>query len=315
MPLDRHAKRLLDMLAAGGAAGGPELTPLELRDAMTRMARAVDARDVPIGGTEERVLGRPGGGGAPLPVRVYTPSSAAGGVSAGLVYFHGGMGVFNNIDTHDGLCRMLANASGCRIVSVEYRLAPEHPFPAAVEDSYFAIEWVCGHAAELRMDPARVAVGGDSHGATLAIVTCQRAKRDGGPRLALQLLLCPVTDLSRESESRRAFAEGYFINPATLAWATELYAGVGADLANPMISPLRAGDFAGLPPAHIHTAEFDPLHDEGKAYADALVAAGVKVRYACHEGMIHHFYAMAGAIPAARAIVAAVGAGVREVLG
>jgi acetyl esterase/lipase len=311
VPLDRHAKRLLDMLAAGGAAEGPELTPPELRDAMTRMARAVDARDVPIGGIQARQLQGPGG---PLPVRVYTPSSAAGDVSPGLVYFHGGMGVFNNIETHDGLCRMLANASGCRVVSVEYRLAPEHPFPAAVEDSYFAAEWVCNHAVELRIDSARVAIGGDSHGATLAIVVCQLAKRDGGPRMALQLLLCPVTDLSRESESRRAFAEGYFINPATLAWATGLYAGDGAELANPMISPLRADDFAGLPPAHVHTAEFDPLRDEGKAYADALTAAGVKVRYACHEGMIHHFYAMAGAIPAARGIVAAIGAELRDAL-
>jgi acetyl esterase/lipase len=235
--------------------------------------------------------------------------------SAGLVYFHGGMGVFNNIETHDGLCRMLANSSGCRIVSVEYRLAPEHPFPAAVEDSRFATEWACNHAAELRIDPARIAIGGDSHGATLAIGVCRLARRDGGPHLALQFLLCPVTDLSRESESRRALADGYFINPATLAWATRLYAGTGADLSNPMISPLRADDFAGFPPAHVHTAEFDPLRDEGKAYADALVAAGVKVRYRCHEGMIHHFYAMAGAIPNARAIVEAAGAGVREALG
>ncbi len=311
MPLDRHARRLLDMLAAGGTSGPPELTPGEFRDAMIRMGRAVDVKGVPVGSVEDRELSGPGG---PLPVRVYTPSTALNAESAGLIYFHGGMGVFNNLETHDGLCRMLANSSGCRIVSVEYRLAPEHPFPAAVEDSHFATEWACNHAAELRIDPARVAIGGDSHGATLAIGVCRLAKRDGGPHLALQFLLCPVTDLSRESESRRALADGYFINPATLAWATRLYAGNGADLSNPMISPLRAQDFAGFPPAHVHTAEFDPLRDEGKAYADALVEAGVKVRYRCHEGMIHHFYAMAGAIPNARAIVEAAGAGVREAL-
>jgi acetyl esterase/lipase len=312
MPLDRQAKRILGMLAAGGM--GPRIadfTAPKMREAMRRLAQTFDVHGVSIGGIENRDL--PGVAG-PLPVRIYTPAAVgAEEESAAMVYFHGGAGVFCSIDTHDGLCRMLANASGCRVFSVDYRLAPEHQFPAAVEDAYFATQWICEHAGQLRIDPTRVAVGGDSAGGTLAAVVCQHAKESSGPALALQVLFCPVTDLSDQSASWKAYGEGYFLDRFTLDWAVELYA-PEADLADIRISPLRAVDLAGLPAAHIHTAEFDPLRDEGKAYAERLARAGVPVRYVCHAGMIHHFYCMAGTITYAQRAIAQAGAAIQEAL-
>jgi acetyl esterase/lipase len=221
--------------------------------------------------------------------------------------------VFCDLTTHDGLCRLLANSSGCRIVSVHYRLAPEHPFPAGLEDGTVVTNWVADHAEELHSDPARLIVAGDSAGGTIAAVICQLALRQGGPRIALQVLLCPVTDLAEESASRRGFAEGYFIERSTLEWAKRVYV-AGADLNDARLSPLRASTLAGLPPTHVHTAEYDPMRDEGKAYAEALVAAGVSVRYTCHPGLIHHFYCMTGAIPHARTVVASIGAAIRDEL-
>jgi len=301
------------MLAAGGMPPRvSQFTPPKMRQAMLRLAQALDIKAVPIGKIENRDLPGPGG---PLPVRIYTPAAVAERTSAGMVYFHGGAGVFCSIETHEGLCRMLANASDCRIISVDYRLAPEHPFPAAVEDSYFAMQWASQDALELCIDPARLAVGGDSAGGTLAAVICQLAKQAGGPSIALQLLLCPVMDLSRESESRKSLGEGYFLDRATLAWAVSHYCAPGQDMADPRISPLCAPDFSGLPPAYVHTAEFDPLGDEGRAYAEALRSAGVPVQFTCHEGMIHHFYGMAGTIAYAQAAIAEAGAAVKAALG
>jgi acetyl esterase/lipase len=313
MPLDRQVKRILGMLAAGGMPPRvSDFTPRKLRDAMLRLARALDVKGLAIGSVEN--LDLPGLGG-PLPVRIYTPASVSDAqLAPGLVYFHGGAGVFCCIETHEGLCRMLANASGCRVVSVEYRLAPEHPFPAALEDSYLATEWVCRHAQQLNIDPARIAIGGDSAGGTLAAAVCQHAKHSGGPALALQVLFCPVTDLSRISESWKAYGEGYFLDRMTLDWAIEQYVPAGTDLADSRISPLRATDFTGLPPTHIHSAEFDPLRDEGESYAECLARDGVPVRYFCHDGMIHHFYCMAGAIPYAQRAIARAGAAIQEAL-
>ena len=312
MPLDPHAKRLLDMLAVGGARGASVLTPQRMREAMRGLAQTVDVKGIPDVETADREVAGPAG---PLPVRVYSPAAARGAESAGIVYFHGGAGVFCSIETHDGLCRLLAHSSGCKVVSVEYRLAPEHAFPAAVDDSYFAVQWAAEHARELGIDPARIAVAGDSAGATLATVTCMLARQRGGPAIALQLLFCPVTDLASESPSRIALGTGFFMERATLQWAIELYCPPGTDREDPRISPLRARDLSGLPPAHVHTAEFDPMRDEGEAYANRLRAAGVKVEFTCHEGMIHNFYCMAGAIPRARAIVESVGAEVGAALG
>lgn len=288
-----------------------DVTAAKLREAMLRVAQTFDMQAAAIGAVENRKL--PGAAGS-RPVRIYTPAGAsAEAESAALVYFHGGAGVFCSIDTHEGLCRMLANASGCRVLSVDYRLAPEHPFPAALEDAYCATRWVCEHAREIGIDPGRIAVGGDSFGGTLAAVVCQRARESAGPALALQVLICPVTDLSNRSASWDAFGEGYFLERSTLDWAAENYA-PNMDLADSRISPLRAHDFSGLPPAHIHTAEFDPFRDEGRAYADALASAGVPVRYVCHAGMIHHFYCMAGAISYAPPAIAQAGVAIAQAL-
>lgn len=310
MPLDRHARRLIEMLRAGAPAEPRELTVSGLRRSMQQLAQVVDVRNVPLARVEERRLSGPGG---PLPIRIYTPTSA-GRESGGLVFFHGGMGVCGGLDTHDGLCRLLANASACRILAVDYRIAPEHRFPAAVEDAYSATQWLFAHARELGIDAMRIAVGGDSHGGALAAVVSRLARDAGAAAPALQLLFCPVMDLGAETESRKELADGYFFDRRTLDWAISQYCEPGTDLTDPRISPLRARDFTRLPPAHVHTAEFDPMRDEGKAYADALARAGVGVRYVCHSGMIHHFYAMAGAIPYARAAVEAAGAAVGAAL-
>ena len=239
----------------------------------------------------------------------YTPCDSQAGALPCVIYFHGGTGVFCNLATHDGLCRTLANASGCRVIAVDYRLAPEHPFPAAIEDGMLVTSWIAEHAVELGIDPKRLVVAGDSAGGTIAAVICQLAAQ-GGPRIARQLLLCPVTDLAVESSSRLAFAEGYFIERPTLQWAKAVYC-AESDVFDPRISPLRAPSHADLPPAHIHTAEFDPMRDEGEAYARALEAAGVPVHYTCHPGLIHHFYCMAGAIPQARVVLASIGSELR----
>jgi acetyl esterase len=309
MQLCTNARLLLDMVAASGEPKLWELTPTVARRKVIELARMVECEEA-IGKIEDRTLPGPAG---PLPYRVYTPVAASPGPSGGIVFFHGGAWVLGDLDTHDCLCRILANESACRLVSVDYRLAPEHPFPAAVEDACAATAWIAAHTAELNIDPTRLAVAGDSAGGTLAAVVCQSAK-DFGFKIALQVLLCPVTDIAADNQSRREFAEGYFLEGPLMSWAGNHYLPSGVDISDPRLSPLRAPDLSGLPPALIHTAGFDLLRDEGKAYADALERAGVKVNYVCHEHMIHHFYAMGGAIPYARTALKTVGDDVRAVL-
>jgi acetyl esterase len=311
--LHPHAKRFLDMTAAAGAPDMASLTPAGMRRSFEALAQMMDLKDVPVGHIENSTLPGPGG---PLAIRIYTPFGGADdGRRPGLIYFHGGGCVFGSLDTHDGLCRMLANASACRLISVDYRLAPEHKFPAAVDDSDAAVRFIAEHAPTFGLDPARLCVGGDSAGGGLAAFACQSARRRTFPRLALQLLLCPVLDLHGDTDSRRELANGYFLNEATIDWMLAQYLPPHADLNDPRVSPLRTAEFAGLPPAHIHTAAFDPLRDEGKAYANRLQQAGVAVAYTCHPGMIHHFYGLGGIIPYARTAIAAAGAAVRDALG
>jgi acetyl esterase/lipase len=309
--LDHHVKRFLDVVAAAGVGDVSRLTPAEMRQAFLDLALTVDVRNVPIGNIESSTLPGPHGR---LPVRIYTPLVPAAEPLAGIVYFHGGGGVFCNLDTHDGFCRLLANSSGCRLVSVDYRLAPEHRFPAAVEDSYAATKWVVDHASQFNIDADRVGIAGDSAGGNMAAVVCQLAKQAGGPRLALQVLFCPITDMTQQTESRRTYAEGYFLDKDMLEWTFMHYCAASANFADHRLSPLLYEDPSKLPTAHIHTAEFDPLRDEGKAYADRLKQAGVKVCYICHPGMIHHFYGMGAVIPYARQAVKAAGAAIKTAL-
>jgi acetyl esterase len=310
MSLDRDAKRFLDMVAVGKTAASP-LSPDAMRQAFSTLARAVDARNVAIGACENRDI--PGPAGA-IPLRIYTPVAATAGAQPALIYFHGGAGVFCSIETHEGLCRILANESGCRVISVGYRLAPENKFPAAVDDACASTEWVFSHCEGLGIDPRRVGVAGDSAGATLAAVVCQQARHIARSSIALQILICPVTDPGFDSPSRRAFSQGYFFDMATLDWALGHYLPAGAELSDPRLSPLRAADFHDLPPAHIHTAEFDPFRDDGEAYAAALKRADVPVAYTCHPGMIHHFYCMAGAIRYAQSAIKGIGNSARVAL-
>ncbi len=252
--------------------------------------------DIPVAGAD----------GA-LTARLYRPTDEPSGPRPGLVYFHGGGLVAGDLDTHDVLCRSLAQGSSCRVIAVGYRCAPEHRFPAALEDAVAATSDVLERAERFGLDPARVAVGGDSAGATLATLAAAALRHRSGPRLALQLLLCPVLDMRPETASRREFAKGYLLDPGMMARDLADYA-PGMDPADPRLSPLRAHDLTGLPPALIHAAEADPLRDEAALYAERLAAAGVPVDHRCHPGMIHHFYGLTGFIPAARAILAEVAA-------
>jgi acetyl esterase len=309
MTLDPRAKRLLDIIAATGTAVG-QPTPQAMRRMINELAQVADARDVPIWTTEDRDIPGPGG---PLLIRIYTPLPPSAGQLPALIYLHGGTGVFCSIETHDGLCRLLANASGCRVISVDYRLAPEHRFPSSLEDSREAARWTFAHCAELGIDPRRIAIGGDSAGATLATTVC-RLERSSGLKFALQVLLCPVTDIRADTGSRRLFSRGYFFDIAMLSWSLEHYLPDGIGALDPRLSPLRSKDLRGLPPTHIHTAEFDPFRDEGEAYAEALRCAGVPVRRCCHDGMIHHFYCLAGFIPRSRQVIKLIGEAISEAL-
>jgi acetyl esterase len=307
MALDPHAGRLLAMLAAAGRAGSGGVTLAERRQGFAALMRlSGPAEDVDT--VEDRFLSGPDGA---LGLRLYTPRAVGSGTGPGLVYFHGGGFVAGTLDTHDALCRSLANAAGCRVVAADYRLAPEHKFPAAITDCYRAATWVREHADMLRIDPQRLAIAGDSAGATLAAIVCQMARDAREPRFALQLLLCPITDFTASLESRRALATGYLLDQATMMRELALYLPRGIDAGDPRVSPLSASDLSELPPAWIHTAEFDPLRDEGRAYAERVAAAGGEVRYTCHAGMIHLFYAMTGVIPYARRALAHIGAEIK----
>jgi acetyl esterase len=309
--LDPSAKKILDMLATAGMADASGLTPQQMREGFYRLALMVDYRQAPIGKIEDGELLGPGGR---LRTRIYVPQVLSSDPAPGIVYFHGGGGIFGSIDTHEGICRMLANESGCKVIAVGYRQAPEHKFPAALDDAYAATEWVVEQAARLGLDPQRIAVGGDSAGGNLAAVVCQRARQENGPRIALQVLFCPFLDLNTSTVSWQIFEKGYFLNKATVDWMLGHYCAADMDRADPRISPLRASDLAGLPQAHIHTAEFDPLRDDGEAYASRLKRAGVGVRYTCHSGMIHHFFGMAGVIPYARIAMKAAGSAIKQSL-
>jgi acetyl esterase/lipase len=198
---------------------------------------------------------------------------------------------------------------------VDYRLAPEHQFPAAIEDAIAATKWVSEHARSLGIDAERLVVGGDSAGATLAAVVCQEALRSGGPAISAQCLICPVLDFEETSPSREAFAENHLLEMATLEADLALYLPAGVERGDPRISPLRAVKFTDLPAAIIHTAEFDPMRDEGNAYAAKLVAAGVAVEHVCHDGMIHNFHAMGAILPQGRLVLSQIGEQVRRAVG
>jgi len=310
MPLDPRAKRFLDRLAALSPPSVLALSVSERRAGLQQL--------LSFCGPQEQVrkietLSLPGQSRA-LEVRVYTPAQDAATPLPALIYFHGGGLVAGSLDTHDCICRSLSNASGCVLFSVDYRLAPEHPFPAAVADGCLATHWICKHAAELGIDPQRVGICGDSAGATLAAVVCQAVVASGETRIALQFLLCPILDFCANTDSRRDFADGYLVDRATLEHDLKHYLGPDASPADPRVSPLRVADVSALPPTCIHTAEFDPLRDEGAVYAQRLRGAGVKTTYRCHAGMIHLFYGLGALIPYATTAYQLMGADILSML-
>lgn len=311
MPLDPRVRRFLDALGAGHSPG-ERAAGIEERRAQLAELMRLGGPALPIGDAEDRTLPGPAG---PLPVRIYTPLDLPAAPLPGLVYFHGGGLVAGSIDTHDSIGRALCHHGRCRVLSVGYRLAPEHPYPAGLEDACAALAHVALHAADFGIDALRVGVCGDSAGGTLAAAAVQRLARQDGPRLALQLLLCPILDYGRRTGSRRELASGYLLEQATLEQDLALSAPGGTDPADPRISPLRAAELGRLPPTLIHTAEFDPLRDEGQDYFERLTPAGSAVSYTCHAGMIHLFYALGAVIPYARTALAGIGAQIRVAFG
>jgi acetyl esterase len=309
VPLDPRVKRFLDALATGRPRHNLESTVEERRQGLAELLK-LSGPELAVARSEDRALQ---GFGGPLPVRIYTPLNPAAETLPGLVYFHGGGLVAGNVATHDWLGRALANHGGCRVVSIDYRLAPEHPFPAALDDAMSAVTYIGAHAAEFGIDGARLGLCGDSAGGALAAATCQAMVRGGSPRLALQMLICPILDYSRSTVSRREFASGYLLEQATLDDDMLRYA-PGLDQGDPRISPLCAPDVAGQPRTCIHTAEFDPARDEGRGYFERLSQAHTEVSYTCHPGMIHLFYGLGAVIPYARTALELIGSQIRAAL-
>ncbi|RSD19638.1 alpha/beta hydrolase [Amycolatopsis eburnea] len=228
-----------------------------------------------------------------LPATLYTPAGLPE-KSPLLVFFHGGGWVIGTRASHDNACRFLAKHAGVRVLSIEYRLAPEFPFPAATDDALAAFDYAVAKAGDLGADPARIAVGGDSAGGNLAAVTAQQAVKRGGPAPAFQLLIYPATDFAHRYRSQDLFAEDLFLTDVHMKWFEGHYVPEGTDLTDPRLSPLRADDLSGLPPALVVTAGFDPLRDEGEAYAKKLADAGVDVALRRHEDLIHGFINFTG---------------------
>jgi acetyl esterase len=297
MALDPQARAVLDQMAE---AGGPPINELSVNEARQASAALAAMQGLPelVAIVEDRTLLGPGG---VIPVRIYVPCGK--GPFPVLLYFHGGGWVIGDIESSDGLCRILTNAVGCIVVSVDYRLAPEHPFPAAADDAYHATLWVAMNASSFGGDSSLIAVCGDSAGGNLAAVVAQIARDRGKPAICFQLLIYPVTDAACDTPSYRENAEGYFLTKDAMQWFWNHYIQNSADRSHPYASPLRARNLAGLPAALVITAEFDPLRDEGERYAEGLRAAGTPVQLIRYDGMIHGFFAMSAVIDQGRTAI------------
>jgi acetyl esterase len=295
MALHPEAQTILDLMSQFDIVIDANSDVTAVRDAMATFAEAGRVRGEVVFEVADRTLPGPAG---EIPVRVYRPSEEA--ALPVLIFFHGGGWVIGSLDTHDNTCRALANAAGCIVVSVDYRLAPEHTFPAAVDDAFAATRWAAEHVADIGGDPARVAVGGDSAGGNLTAVVALLAREAGDLSLRFQLLVYPVTDYEFDSQSMRDNATGYFLERDSMRWFYRHYLTGEADADDWRASPLRARDLAGLPPAFVITAEYDPLRDQGEAYARRLGDAGVPVELRRYDGVFHGFFGMRDLMEPAR---------------
>ena len=287
-----------------------DVPPAVTRQSFAAMMQLASPKDVAVGKIENFTVPGPGG---EIHARSYAPVAAAGPQPT-LIYFHGGGFVAGNLESHDGLCRLFAAEGGFKVIAVDYRLAPEHPYPAAMDDAWAAVQWIEQNAAEIGVDAGRIAVGGDSAGGMLAAIVTQLAREKGGIRIAYQLLLFPNTQMGGETASLNEFAVGYFLERRAIEYFNSLYLTPGADTASPRISPLRAKDFAALPSAFVMLGGYDPLHDEGLAYAEKLRAAGVKVTIADYADMVHCFIYLQTVLPQAHDAVAKAAKAVKEAL-
>jgi acetyl esterase len=308
MPLDPQAQRVIDATVALNLPPVETMTPAEARESMrVRTAALGPVQDVAR--IEEHQVPA---AGAAIRVRFYFPAGA--GPFPVLVYYHGGGWVIGDLDTHDGVCRAITNAAECAVASVEYRLAPEFKYPVAAEDAYAAVGFVAAHARELGVDPRRLAVGGDSAGGNLAAVVSMMARDRGGPAIAFQLLVYPVTDHSFETKSYRENAAGYLLTREAMRWFWNHYLARVEQGKYPYVSPLLAPDLSRLPPALVITAEYDPLRDEAEAYAARLAEAGVPVTLTRYPGMIHGFLRMTLMLDQARAALGEIAVALRKAL-
>ena len=296
MPLNPKIEQVLDMIARAKRPQLHELTPQQARASYEKSAPILEIASAPMFAIED--LRVPTRDGATIRARLYQPVEPSWAEPApALVYYHGGGFTVGSVDTHDALCRMLARDGKCTVLSVDYRLAPEYKFPTAVEDAFDALTWLHAHAAEYGIDAERLAVGGDSAGGTLATV-CAVLARDAGIKLALQLLIYPGTTGYQQTDSHSRLANGFLLSGDTIQWFFDQYVRDKSDRDDWRFAPLEgtrgAPDFGGLAPAWIATAEYDPLSDEGDAYAEKLRAAGNRVTLKRYPGMIHEFFKMGG---------------------
>jgi acetyl esterase len=308
VPLNPQLQPLLDAIAHTPGPPPEQLSVEDNRRLIRELATMAERPEV--GDVADRMVPTPAG---PVPVRLYRPSSGRDNTPL-LVWFHGGGFVIGDLETADPTARDLCAGAEVVVASVGYPLAPEHPFPAAPEACWAATAWLADHAGELGADPSRLAVGGDSAGGNLAAVTCLLARDRGGPAVAFQLLVYPVTDLLGSYPSVRENGEGYLLTRAMMDWFHGHYLGDPADGDNPLASPIYARDLVGLPAALVITAELDPLRDEGEAYGERLRLAGTKVTVSRYEGMIHGFLSMTATVDGARQAMAEAVAALRTAL-
>ena len=290
--LDAEARTLLDLMEKAIQEGGPKINALpyaEGRAAVNKMLKDSAADPPRVAAVEDGAFAGPSG---KIGYRRYRPLGTSNGSMPTLIFYHGGGFIAGNLDTHDSTCRRLANGSRCQVIAIDYRLAPEHPFPAPTDDGIAAFRHIRDNAASFDADPARLAVGGDSAGGAIAAVVCQAVRDAGETGPAFQMLIYPVTDLSRDSQSHQQFADGYFLTKESVEWFQKAYVPAGIDRADLRLSPLLARDFKGLPPAFVLTSGYDPLRDEGRAYADRLIDAGVKTTYVNYPGTIHGCFSL-----------------------